>query len=34
MTALLWVRPVFAIILLALVGFYVWSARRADATHQ
>jgi hypothetical protein len=34
MTALLWARPVFAIILLALVGFYVWSARRADATRQ
>ena len=32
MTALLWARPVFAVILLALVGFYVWSARRADGT--
>ena len=32
MTALLWARPVFAVILLALVGFYVWSARWADAT--
>ena len=34
MTALLWARPVFAILLLALVGFYVWSARRADAARQ
>ena len=34
MTALLWARPVFAIILLALVGFYVWAAHKADAERQ
>ena len=30
MTALLWARPVFALILVALVGIFVWTAR-ADA---
>jgi cytochrome c-type biogenesis protein CcmH/NrfF len=34
MTALLWARPVFAAILLALVGLYVWTARRADAASE
>jgi len=31
MAALLWARPVFAAILLALVGLYVWTACRAEA---
>jgi hypothetical protein len=33
MAALLWARPIFAVILLVLVGVYVWTARRADANH-
>ena len=31
MTALLWARPTFAVVLLALVTLCVWTARRADA---
>lgn len=31
MSALLWARPVFAVILLALVGVFVWSASRGEA---
>jgi hypothetical protein len=31
MTALLWARPIFAAILLALVGLYVWTACTAEA---
>jgi cytochrome c-type biogenesis protein CcmH/NrfF len=34
MTALLWARPVFAVILLTLVGFYVWAAHKADVERQ
>lgn len=34
MTALLWARPVFAAILLALVGMYVWTACSAEAKHE
>ena len=30
MTALLWARPAFAVVLLALVGFYVWTAHKTD----
>lgn len=30
MTALLWARPIFAAILLALAGVYVWTAYRGD----
>ena len=30
MTALLWARPFFAAILLALVGVYVWTAYRGE----
>ena len=30
MTALLWARPAFAVLLLALVGFYVWTAHKTD----
>ena len=33
MTTLLWARPIFAAILLALVGSYVWTAR-TDAKHE
>jgi hypothetical protein len=29
MAALLWARPVFAAILLALVAFYVWTGKRS-----
>ena len=32
MTVLLWARPLFAAILLALVGVYVWMAYRGEAT--
>jgi hypothetical protein len=31
MTALLWARPVFAAILVALVGTFVWTACGAEA---
>jgi hypothetical protein len=31
MAALLWARPIFEAILLALVGVYVWTAYVADA---
>jgi hypothetical protein len=31
MTALLWARPVFALILLVLVAIFVWTAK-ADAS--
>ena len=31
MTALLWARPMFALILLALVGLHVWTAWGAEA---
>jgi hypothetical protein len=34
MTALLAARPVFAAILLALVGVYAWTACRAEATDE
>ena len=34
MTALLWVRPIFAVILLALVGLYVWTGWRAEAAER
>ena len=30
MTALLWARPAFAVLLLALVGFYVRTAHKTD----
>jgi hypothetical protein len=32
MTALLWARPLFGLILLAVVGVYVWTAYRTDAS--
>ena len=28
MTALLWIRPVFAVMLLGVAGVYVWTAYR------
>jgi len=31
MTALLWARPIFAAILFALVGLYVWTACGVEA---
>ena len=34
MTALLWARPIFALILLALVGWYVWTACGAEAKYE
>jgi len=34
MTALLWARPIFAAILLALVGVYVWTARGTEAKYE
>jgi hypothetical protein len=34
MALLLWARPVFAAILLALVGAYVWKASKADAADE
>jgi hypothetical protein len=30
MALLLWVRPIFAAILLGLVGLYVWTAYRGE----
>ncbi len=33
MTLLLWSRPVFAAILLTLVGAFVWTAIRTDAAN-
>jgi hypothetical protein len=30
MTALLWARPVFLLVLIVLTALYVWSARRPD----
>jgi hypothetical protein len=31
MTALLWARPMFAAIVIALVGVYVWAAWKPEA---
>jgi hypothetical protein len=31
MTALLWARPIFSAILLALVGLYVYTAYRSES---
>ncbi len=34
MTALLWARPMFALILLALVGLHVWTAWGSEAKRE
>jgi cytochrome c-type biogenesis protein CcmH/NrfF len=34
MTALLWARPMFAAILIAVVGLYVWTACRTEAERE
>ena len=32
MTALLWIRPVFAVMLLGIAGIYVWTAYRQSGS--
>ena len=34
MTLLLWARPVFAVILFAVLGLYVWAGRNAEAKQE
>jgi hypothetical protein len=34
MTALVWARPIFAAILLALVALFVWTAYKADVSRE